>query len=185
MKKSFVLFILLFSFLPAISKDFNAESFINRTDSLGLKNGLWIDGYTGWMSFYKNGVPDGPSICLEPKKDGIYIALIETLNKATNYGSRVAFYPNGVVSSILTRMLPNTDFKGWQIMYDKDFNFKYQSYCMEFYPSGKLQAEGWYILGEEIEIDFERVCVWKFYGEDGTVEEVNFSDPKVDTKYSR
>ncbi len=185
--KKWLHLIILLSVLPALGKDGNFTPLINQTDSVGLKTGLWFEPHPDWIGYYKNGVLDGAALVTSTDINGDrYTALMAFFRQGEPQGSFVMFHPNGVISFILTKLLPNTDFKEAQVVgYSNDFNFKYQGYGMEFYPSGKLQAEGWYILGEEIEIDLERVGVWKFYYEDGTVEEVNFSGSNVETKHSR
>lgn len=183
MKKLLTLIYLLTCLSAFAVEDDNLIS-VNQLDSLGVKTGLWVDNYN-WIFYYNNGVKNGPGISIEPNSGSPFISEIIFTKQDNLEGSFIMFHPNGVIAILFTNLTPNTNFKGKQICYSKDFDFKYQSYCMEFYPNGKLQAEGWYILGEEIEVDLERVGIWKFYSEDGTVEEVNFSDPNIETRHSR
>lgn len=156
-----------FSTLGQIFNVENNKMIVNQVDSNGRKSGVWIES-TSWLNYYYNGKVNGPSIIFRKSNDNsITFDLIVQQKKGKFSGSTMSFHPNGVVSYLLVNVTPNTDFVGAQKIYSHDFVFPYQAYCYEFYPDGNLKAKGWMILGEDFEMDNERVGLWNFYGSDG------------------
>ena len=173
--KYIVLFISLF-----ITIGINGQSIalkeVNESDSLGRKTGIWISDY-GDVSCYRNGELNGSEVFFRKNdNDSTIYALWLFNNKEKEIsGTQIFFQLNGKVGTILADVTPNVDFIGAHRHYTKESIFPYQSYCYEFNEKGLLIAEGWAILGEDLIMDDERVGIWKYYGEDGKVELVDFS----------
>lgn len=188
MKKEILLIVLsaLMMGLPSFGceQDDCVKSYI-KLDSLGNRLAVW-SGYNV-VYVYRDGVLDGPVVSYSDSRvDGTtYVDCLIYFAKNTPKGSDIYFHPNGVVSILRINILPNTNFIGVQKIYDKDFIFPYQAYRYDFYDNGQLYGEGWEIIGEQIEIDNEKVGVWKFYDENGNCELVDFSKDDIDDKYSR
>lgn len=157
----------------------NDSLLINQLDSLGNKSGFWVEN--DYLKYYTNNNLNGPILSFEERTDNssMIISVLLSLINNKESGSQMFFHPNGVVALLLVNVSPNVDFIGAQKHYLKDAVFPYQTYCYEFYTNGKLKAKGWAILGEDLEIDNERVGVWQYYELDGKEESVDFSKDGV------
>lgn len=119
----------------------------------------------------KDGTLSGPALTLfRRESDGIYyIAYQQYYVNNILTGSFIDFYPNGVVKMILINILPNSDYP------ELKQTFPSQSYCYEFYESGRLKAEGWGLIEKDIEIgDSIRIGTWKYYDPDGKMKKVEY-----------
>lgn len=157
-----------------------------QLDTVGSRVAVWSD--RNMVNIYNNGVLDGPSVSFSMGSNNCkpYVDSILFFSDGSSSGSEVFFHSNGVIAIIRTKINPNTDFVGAQKEYDKGYVFPYQSYVYEFDDKGRLYCEGWEIIGEDTEIDSEKVGVWKYYNPDGLFEVVDFSKDEVDeSKYSR
>ncbi len=187
MKKIFLLILLVASVTRiqsyAIENDGSSNNRI-QLDSIGNRVAVWNEGL---LSVYNNGILDGPDLSFSRKiyDDRTYVAALSFFKDGKYKGSQIFFHPNGVVSILRINIEPNKDFIGAQKVYTKESIFPYQAYRYEFYDNGKLFCEGWEIIGEQTEIDDEKVGVWKYYDENGNCELVDFSNDDIDEKYCR
>ena len=160
---------------------------VNLTDSLGRRFGLCSD--YGSLNFYKEGRQAGTWVLFEESRspDSImYLAMAGYSFDHKEKGSLIFFNPNGVVSCMLVNITENKDFIGSQKNFTSETPLPYQSYGYEFYEDGRIKAEGWVILCEDILVDGgERVGIWKFYTPTKKIEEVDFSKEDNDCTHSR
>ena len=186
--RKFIFFIIcaLIFILPAFGceQDNSVKNYI-RLDSLGNKVAVWSEHNV--VSVFRDGALDGPVVSYSDSRvdDGTYVDCLTYFANHTPKGSNIYFHPNGVVAILRINILPNINFIGAQKTYVKDFIFPYQAYRYDFYDNGQLYGEGWEIIGDQIEIDNEKVGVWKFYDENGNCELVDFSKDDIDDRYSR
>ena len=135
---------------------------INKYDASGNKHGIWIDENESfiYMTSYKNG-----------QKDGIE-TIYYKLGKRTVI-SYIIYYTDGFSKHIITYsengnvLYTIENFELNDSYPEFKESFPYIGYTKNYYPSGKIQSEGYTLYGSDWEIDFEDIGNWKFYDENG------------------
>lgn len=155
-----------------------------QLDSLGNRIAVWSENL---VSSYKDGIIDGFAMSFSDidYNNKTYISSLGFYKNGVPKGSDLYFHPNGVVSILRINIEPNKDFIGAQKSYTKESIFPFQAYRYDFYDNGQLRCEGWEIIGEDTQIDSEKVGVWKYYDQNGNYEIVDFSKDDTEIKYSR
>lgn len=123
------------------------------------------------ITTFKDGKLSGPSLYIHKRdSDNVcYIAVQLFYQDNVLHGSNIEFYPNGIIKNLVVNISPNTDF------FEVINTFPFQSYCYEFYETGKIKGEGWGLIEEDIMMGNSiRVGTWKYYDSNGDVKEVEY-----------
>lgn len=182
----FILFLCCFVAIEVFGQIFDIENNsmrINQLDSLGQKEGFWVED--DFLIYYTNGKFNGSVIRFTKERNDLTARIVYEMQyqNGNPSGPLIIYDENGNVGLIYTKFLPNTDFVGVQKFYTQDSVFPYQAYTYDFYPNGTLKAKGWTILNDDYITEGERVGVWQYYDLEGNEETVDFS--KDDVKHSR
>ena len=141
------------------------NEFINQTDKNGLRYGLWKDDRKGILSYYKNG-----------KLNGVYRVFSKTTGKLSCFGE----YANGFRTgnwfyfnekSQLVMIEKNISVNTDKIKKDdgKEIVPKFKSYVIIYYTNGFVREEGTALYDEDIEMDFFKTGIWKYYDKKGII----------------
>lgn len=146
----------------------DAQSVVNYNlfDSLGRKNGFWIDGTITkptWQGYYMHG-----------KMDGLYkqyytngaLMMIGYYKEDTLTGKSMGFDDQGrLIFTEDSIQLSDITFRS-----DSNTYFKphYKSYCTDYYENGRKSREGW-LAYDQIFLDFFEIGLWKFYDREGNL----------------
>jgi antitoxin component YwqK of YwqJK toxin-antitoxin module len=149
----------------------------NKLNDRGLRDGLWIEEkqYGTVEAYYSDG-----------KLNGFY----RSYSRANKMRlSALGYYENGKMAGdwyfiddknhlfMVCKALINN--KVAIRLYSKKTIPKSSGYLRLFYENGKLKEEGKAIF-DDVEIDFYRVDLWKYYDKNGTlVKQENYTKPKI------
>lgn len=155
-----VIFIIVLSNFSYAQKD---EIKINQFDSLGRKDGYWIDttGHFKEELYYRHGKLHG--MAKYYNKHYNFIEWIENYDNGKPSGIWYAFDDNGQISSIQKDFKNNTDV----VFYDsgRKYLFKNRFYYISYHPNGRKKSEGIVLYDDSWVIDFHEFGEWKYYDE--------------------
>jgi antitoxin component YwqK of YwqJK toxin-antitoxin module len=141
----------------------------NNVDSLGRKQGLWIERKGQAEAYYKDDL-----------RNGVFKAYNRKNGKLSGFGE----YKEGVKSGIWYYF----DNSSYLILIESNIRKNERltrirddakaikpiniSYAKFYYPSGTIKKEGLVLYDEDIEIDYYKTGQWKYYTENGKLLEV-------------
>ncbi len=141
------------------------NEFINQTDKNGLRYGLWKDDHKGILSYYKNG-----------KLNGVYRVFSKTTGKLSCFGEYTTgirtgnwFYFNEKSQLVMTEKNISVNTDKTKKNDGKEFIPKFKSYVIIYYTNGNIKEEGTALYEEDIEIDFLKTGVWKYFDSNGNI----------------
>lgn len=139
---------------------------INRVDSVGLREGLWIEEYGQLKRFnyYQRGILDGP--CWITSTCSKRLLAYGEFFMGTYSGTWYNFDDDGILLSI------QKDFKKVSVqipVIHKTEGFcSYQCYHISFYPNGSKKSEGILLWETSPDSDFTfESGEWKYYDNKG------------------
>ena len=146
-------------------KDMSPNEFINQTDKSGLRYGLWKDNLKGVLAYYKKGKLNGVFRVFS-KKTGKLSCFGEYAN-GLRTGNWFYFNEDSQLVMIEKDISVNTD----KIKKDdgKEIIPKFKSYVIIYYRNGSVKEEGTALYNEDIEMDFFKTGIWKYYDKKGLI----------------
>lgn len=151
---------------------------INQYNAKGNKQGVWIEDNDVYIkvSNFNNGLKVGCEFIYDSHKTPAHIYYAFTY-KDNIIQSAIIYDDNGQMIAVLGEFKDINNFDNFHIDYQLRKIFSYISYSQEFDNNGKIQAEGYLLLGKDWEIDAERIGDWKLYAPDGSFIIKNYSLP--------
>lgn len=163
------------------------EEYINKTDSLCRRTGLWVEYledkegfiYSIRETYYKEGKRNGTI-----KEFGISRTNPNLLSL-----QRLAYYKDDKPYLFeylidpdtgyweMTKVNDNVDFRYTPKNYVEPGIFTYQCYTREYDKYGVLRREGWLVFEDDGELDSTEVGDWKIYDENGDYTIKNYDGP--------
>ncbi len=137
----------------------------NLRDSKGLKTGLWIENKGLIEVYYKNNL-----------RDGVYRAYNKKNGKLSGFGEYTKDMKSGTwhyfdEKSQLFMKEQNISINHRKIKRDDGVEIlpQFKSYVILYYPDGIIKEEGNVLYDEDIEIDFFKTGLWKYYDSKGAI----------------
>ncbi|MCK6612468.1 MAG: hypothetical protein L6Q78_15685 [Bacteroidia bacterium] len=140
----------------------------NQLDSLGMKQGLWIEKNGAVEVYYRNNLREGVyrSYSLKSKS----LAVFGEYSMGKPVGKWYFFNDEGQLLFTEERIEENTS-TIWEREDGVKIKPKFTSYVKMFYPNGNLQAEGQALYEDEIQVDFYKTGIWQYYDRNGILSE--------------
>ncbi|NLI37603.1 MAG: hypothetical protein GX416_13975 [Bacteroidales bacterium] len=137
----------------------------NLFDNNGLKTGLWIENKGLVEVYYKNNLKDGVFRSYN-RKNGKLSCFGEYVN-GFRTGNWFYFNEKSQLVMIEKNISVNTD----KITTDdgKKIVPKFKSYVIIYYENGSIKEEGTALYDKDIEIDFFKIGIWKYYDKKGLI----------------
>lgn len=138
----------------------------NQLDSLGMKQGLWIEKNGAVEVYYRNNLREGVyrSYSLKSKS----LAVFGEYSMGKPVGKWYFFNDSGRLLFTEENIQENNQFTrvredGVKLMP------KFCSYVKMYYPNGRLESEGWVIYDEDVQVDFFKTGTWRYYDKEGNL----------------
>ncbi len=138
---------------------------INLRDNKGLKAGLWIENKGLTEVYYKNNL-----------RDGVFRSYNKKDRKLSGFGEYTKGLKSGTwyyfdEKSQLFMKEQNISINHKRIKRDDGVEIlsQFKSYVILYYPDGIIKEEGNALYDEDIEIDFLKTGLWKYYDSKGAV----------------
>jgi antitoxin component YwqK of YwqJK toxin-antitoxin module len=134
----------------------------NVTDSLGRKQGLWIEGSI--YTYYKDNQRDG--IQVNYGSNNFTVTAIGEFSKGDPIGKVYFFDDTGHLQYTVENIGKNTRFTS--IRYDSVKVIpKFSGYLKDYFPNGYVEVEGLILFDDDFEQDFDKYGIWKYYDKKG------------------
>lgn len=161
-----MLMICLFSQASIIMAQSTLAVNINQVDSVGLREGLWIEEYGQQkrFSYYQRGILNGP--CWITSTCSNHLLAYGEFFKGAYSGTWYSFDDDGILLSI------QKDFKKVNvqipIIHKTEGFCSYQCYHISYYPNGSKESEGILLWETSPDSDFTfEFGEWKYYDNKG------------------
>lgn len=165
MKSLQTLFLLLFLGMHCVMAQENDVPKVNHLNEKGNREGLWIEEYESvrFFTYYHDGKKNGP---------------FYEISRSKNLPSIVGTFTNDIYSGVWyyfrnddgTLFYVLRDFKKFE---HPKYGYKFQCYCIDYYPNGNKQGEGIWLFVDEPQSDTtSEFGEWKYYNEDGSLKEI-------------
>jgi len=161
-----IFLILLFGFSSKSQNNSSAKVPVNNLfDNNGLKAGLWIENKGLVEVYYKHNLKDGVFRSYN-RKNGKLSCFGEYAN-GFRTGNWFYFNEKSQLVMIEKNISVNTD----KIKKDdgKEIVPKFKSYVIIYYTNGFVRDEGTALYDEDIEMDFFKTGIWKYYDKKGII----------------
>ena len=151
---------------------------VNRVNSEGLKEGVWVNGDSRTNRFsicyYKNGQKEGVEstywkILKAEDISQYYLASIITYKDDKYSEVIITYYENGQLWFLIRDIKAVTDFNPTPENYFSTYKFPYQGYTQTYSENGVLIEEGPLLFDEDFFYDIQEVGEWKYYDESGNL----------------
>jgi antitoxin component YwqK of YwqJK toxin-antitoxin module len=144
----------------------------NFKDSLGRKQGLWVDDDEVAVTVYYK----------DNKRDGVYIAYSQVSCSVIRFGEYSKGIPCGKwyyfdernhLEFTEENIQRNTKYT-WKRENGIEVPYEFTSYLRDYYTNGIIKDEGQVLYNEDAQIESDKIGTWKYYDEKGKlIETVN------------
>jgi antitoxin component YwqK of YwqJK toxin-antitoxin module len=137
---------------------------VNQLNNEGKKVGLWIEDKDLTYVYYKNGLRNGLYIHYNQKNGKVH--RIGEYREGLHTGKWFYFNEEGFLLFTEENIKQNVNISrirddGVKIIP------KYTSYVIDYYRNGVVKEEGQVLYSEDIQVDYYKTGIWKYYNEEG------------------
>ncbi len=173
-KLKLIYLIWFFVYLSSCQAQTNSNSNLANCTDCNLKNaqgkkyGLWIEAKGNTEIYYKNNLRDG-LYKMYNRKNGKVLCLGEF--KEGNKSGKWFFFNES--SHLLFTEENIKENKEYTKTGDDGVKVtpKFTSYVKNYYLNGMIKEEGQVLYDEDIEIDFYKTGIWRYYDNEGNLKE--------------